>query len=54
MAGHMGAEKSTILNLQVVKTIPEKDLLLIKGSVPGGPNGLLIILNKTVANSTSN
>ena len=53
-AGHMGSEKSTILNLQVVKTIPEKDLLLIKGSVPGGPNGLLLILNKTIDNAASN
>ena len=54
MAGHMGSEKSTILNLQVVKTVPEKDLLLIKGSVPGGPNGLLLILNKTIDNTASN
>jgi large subunit ribosomal protein L3 len=35
MAGHMGSEQVTIQNLQVLKIIPEHNLLLVKGSVPG-------------------
>lgn len=43
MAGHMGAETVTIRNLEIVKIIPEKNLLLVKGSVPGPDKGLLLI-----------
>ncbi len=35
MAGQMGNERVTIQNLQVIKTIPEHNLLMIKGSIPG-------------------
>ena len=35
MAGHMGNEQVTTHNLQVIKVIPEHNLLLLKGSVPG-------------------
>ena len=35
MAGHMGNERVTTQNLQVLKVIPEHNLLLIKGSIPG-------------------
>ena len=38
MAGHMGHEQVTTLNLEVVDSDPERNVLLIKGSVPG-PNG---------------
>ncbi|MDO8490905.1 MAG: 50S ribosomal protein L3 [Dehalococcoidia bacterium] len=43
MAGHMGDERVTVRNLIVVKADPEKNLLLLKGAVPGGPHGLLTI-----------
>ncbi|MBI1744361.1 50S ribosomal protein L3 [Candidatus Acetothermia bacterium] len=35
MAGRMGNERATVQNLQVLKIIPEKNLLVIKGAVPG-------------------
>ncbi len=43
MAGHMGNEKVTVQNLKVMKIIPEKNLLIVKGSVPGHKNAYLII-----------
>ncbi len=45
MAGQMGNEKVKIINLRVVKIIPEKNLLLLKGSVPGA-NGSYLIIEK--------
>ncbi len=35
MAGHMGNERVKILNLEVIKIIPENNILVVKGSVPG-------------------
>ena len=43
MAGRMGNEKVTVQNLQVMKIIPEQNLLIVKGSVPGHKNAYLII-----------
>jgi large subunit ribosomal protein L3 len=43
MAGHMGHERVTIQNLKVMRVDPERNLLLIEGSVPGPNKGLLII-----------
>lgn len=43
MPGHMGARKSTMLNLQVVKVDAERNLILVKGAVPGPKKGLVII-----------
>lgn len=43
MAGHMGNQKVTVKNLRVVRVNPERNLLLVKGGVPGAPNGLLMI-----------
>jgi large subunit ribosomal protein L3 len=43
MAGHMGSERVTMKKLQVVQADPERNLLLIKGSVPGANGGLLVI-----------
>jgi large subunit ribosomal protein L3 len=43
MAGHMGGDKVTVRGLKVVKADPERNLLLIKGAVPGNKNGLLMI-----------
>jgi large subunit ribosomal protein L3 len=35
MAGRTGGKKVKIINFQIIKIIPEKNLLIIKGSVPG-------------------
>ncbi|ADJ26398.1 50S ribosomal protein L3 [Dehalogenimonas lykanthroporepellens BL-DC-9] len=43
MAGHMGNEQVTVSGLKVVKTDVEKNLLLVKGAVPGARNGLILI-----------
>ena len=43
MAGHMGVERVTISNLEVVEADPERNLLLVKGAVPGMTNGLVLI-----------
>jgi large subunit ribosomal protein L3 len=43
MAGHMGNKRVTARNLEVIKTDPERNLLLVKGAVPGTNGGLLII-----------
>ena len=43
MAGHMGDQRVTAKNLEVVRVDPERNLLLVKGGVPGAPNGLLLI-----------
>ncbi len=43
MAGHMGHERVTARNLEVVKVDVERNLLLVRGSVPGAVKGLLAI-----------
>ena len=43
MGGQMGNERVTVQNLQVIKVIPEHNLLLLKGSVPGGKGSILHI-----------
>ena len=43
MAGHMGSARVTMRNLEVVSSEPERNLLLLKGAVPGGHNTLLLI-----------
>ena len=43
MAGRMGGEKVTTLNLEVVEADAERDLLLVKGAVPGPKGGLVVI-----------
>ncbi len=43
MAGHMGQERHTTLNLQVVAVDEERNLLLIKGAVPGADQGLVTV-----------
>lgn len=43
MAGHMGDETVTTQNLEIVKTIPEEGLILIKGSVPGSKGNWVTI-----------
>jgi len=43
MAGHMGNSKVTVRHLEVIEADPARNLLLVKGAVPGGKNGLVLI-----------
>ena len=43
MAGQMGNSKVKVLNLKVVKVVPEKNLLVVKGCVPGHKNAYVIV-----------
>ena len=47
MAGHLGAERVTVQNLQVVKVDAENNLIAIKGAVPG-PNGATVTIRDSV------
>jgi large subunit ribosomal protein L3 len=49
MAGHMGAEQVTTLNLEVVAADTERDLLLVRGAVPGPRGGVVIVRNAVKA-----
>jgi len=43
MAGHVGVSQKTITNLEVIEVDSDKNLILVKGAVPGSTNGLLVI-----------
>lgn len=43
MAGHMGAERVTVQNLEIVRVDVERNLLLVKGPVPGAPGGDVLV-----------
>jgi large subunit ribosomal protein L3 len=43
MAGHLGDARATVKKLRVVRADAERNLLLVKGSVPGSLNGLLLV-----------
>jgi large subunit ribosomal protein L3 len=43
MAGRLGGKRVTVQNVKVIKSDQERNLLLLRGTVPGPPNGLLII-----------
>ena len=47
MAGQHGNQRVTVLNLEVVQADPERNLLLVKGAVPG-PNGGLVMVRSAV------
>lgn len=47
LPGHMGVDKITVQNLEVVRVENERNLLLIKGAVPG-PKGALLVIKNTV------
>ncbi|MBP1919129.1 50S ribosomal protein L3 [Youngiibacter multivorans] len=49
MPGHMGHVNTTVLNLEVVKVMPEKNVILIKGGVPGPNKGVVVIRNSVKA-----
>ena len=48
-AGHMGVDQVTVQNLTVVKVDAERDLLLVRGAVPGPNGGLLLVRNSVKA-----
>ena len=43
MAGHMGNERVTVINLEVIKVMPENNLIVVKGSVPGAKGSYVIV-----------
>ena len=51
MGGHMGDKQITTRNLKILRVDPENNLLLLEGSVPGGPNAVVVI-RKAVAAKT--
>ena len=53
MAGRMGGEKVTTLNLEVVEADAERNLLLVKGAIPGPKGGLVIVRNAVKAATSS-
>src|SRR5580704_363658 len=52
MAGRMGGRQVTALNLEVVSSDPERELVLVKGAVPG-PRGAVVVLRDSVKNPPS-
>jgi large subunit ribosomal protein L3 len=47
MAGQLGAQKVTTLNLEVIEADAERELLLVKGAVPG-PRGAVVLIRSAV------
>ena len=43
MAGHLGAERVTVQNLEIVRVDAEKNLLLVKGAIPGAAGGDVVV-----------
>ena len=43
MAGHMGDKMRTILNLEIIKSDPDNNLLYLKGSLPGSKNSTVFL-----------
>ncbi len=53
MAGRMGGEQVTVQHLEVFSADPDRNLLLVKGAVPGNRNGLLLIRKSSEGKQTS-
>ncbi len=49
MAGHLGAERVTVQNLDIVKVDAENNIIAIKGAVPGPKGGIVVISNSVKA-----
>lgn len=49
MSGHMGAEKTTVQKLEIIRVDAERNLLFVKGALPGPKGGLLFIRNSVKA-----
>ncbi len=43
MAGQTGNERVTVQNLQIIKVIPEHNIIMIKGSIPGSKGSIVLI-----------
>ena len=43
MAGRMGGDRVKVLNLQVMKVVPEKNLIVVSGSIPGAKNSTVVL-----------
>jgi large subunit ribosomal protein L3 len=52
MAGRLGARRVTALNLQIVSADPEREIVLVKGAIPG-PRGGMVVLRNSVKNNGS-
>jgi large subunit ribosomal protein L3 len=50
LAGHMGSVKVTVQNLEVVKVDADKNLILVKGAIPG-PKGSMVTIKEAVKSS---
>jgi large subunit ribosomal protein L3 len=53
MAGRMGGHQVTTMNLEIVQSDPERELVLVKGAVPG-PRGAVVVLRDTVKGAGAN
>ena len=51
MAGHMGDKMRTILNLEIIKSDLENNLIYLRGSIPGSKN-TTVVLRESVKNTT--
>ena len=49
MAGHMGAEKVTVQNLEIVKVDAENNLIAVKGAIPGPKGGVVVLTDSKKA-----
>jgi large subunit ribosomal protein L3 len=49
MAGRMGTDRVTVLSLEVLRVDPERNLLFVKGSVPGHNDSLVLVRNAVKA-----
>lgn len=49
LPGHLGHERVTVLNLEVIEADPERNLLLIRGAIPGPTGGLVLVRNAVKA-----
>lgn len=54
LPGHMGHATRTVQNLEVIAVYPEKNVILISGSVPGPKKGLVIVKSAIKANGKVN
>ena len=43
LPGRMGGDRRTVLNLPVVRVIPEQNLILLRGAIPGAKDGLVLV-----------
>ncbi|MCL6471736.1 MAG: 50S ribosomal protein L3 [Firmicutes bacterium] len=49
MAGHMGSDRVTSMNLEIVKVDPEQNIMLLKGAVPGAKGSLIMVKESSKA-----